>query len=225
MLILPHWGDLPDVELILGVFAAFSAVMVMAVPSYTAKGVYFAAARVLTLSLAVVLTYDATSSAAAAAVSVAFALTLAAQHVIRWLMRKRVQEVPFQQAAVWLALAAQSILPLSYIARDGLPFVEVSDGGCWVVLLEVALLLVSAGVASRVFAARGAGYLTVYAIAFGTLALGPLLQLRADAMNPDSFLARPVLSHDGVVQMLLGLAVAATVAGVFFRGQGLAVRS
>lgn len=219
VLALTHWGDLPDVELILSIFAAFSAIMVLAVQSYTAKGVYFAAARVLTLVLVVVLTYDATSSAGA--VFVALALMLAAQHVLRWLMRNKVREVPFQQAAVWFALGAQSILPLSYIARDSLPFVEVSDGGRWVVLLEFALLLVSAGVANRVFAARGAGYLAVYAIAFGTLALGPLLQLRADAVEPDSFLARPVLQHDGVVEVLLGLALAAAVAGVFFKRQGV----
>lgn len=145
---------------------------------------------------------------------------LAAQQVIRWFMRNRIQEVPFQQAAVWLALAAQALLPLGYIARDGLPFVDDPDGGRWVVVLEVALLLVSAVVASRVFAARGAGYLAVYATAFGTLALGPLLQRRADALDPDGFLAGPVLSHDGVVQVLLALAVAATAAGMFFRGQG-----
>ena len=93
-----------------GLFAAFSAVMVAAAASRTAKGAYFASARVLSLALALVLSYDATGSATA--VSVTFGLVLAAQHVIRWLMRHRLTEIPFQQAAVWITLAAQTALPL-----------------------------------------------------------------------------------------------------------------
>ena len=162
----------------------------------------------LTLALALVLSYDATVSATA--VSVTVGLVLAAQHVIRWLMRHRLTEIPFQQAAVWITLAAQTALPLGYLAA------APDDGGRWVILLHAALLLVSAAVASRVFAARGAAYLTVYAAVFGTVALGPLVQF--DGGSPaGGVLDQPVLGHDGVVAVLLVLSLAATAAGLLFR--------
>lgn len=208
VLLLARAGSALDVELVLGIFAVFSAVMVVAASSRTAKGGYFASARVLTLGLALVLSYDTTVSVTA--VSVTFGLVLAAQHVIRWLMRHRLVEVPFQQAAVWITLAAQTGLPLGYLVA------EPDDGGRWVVLLHVALLLVSAAVGSRVFAARGAAYLTVYAAVFGTVALGPLAQFDGGPAS-GGFLDRPLLSRDGVVLVLLGLSLAATGAGLLFR--------
>lgn len=201
-------GSAPDVELILAIFAAFSAVMVAAAGSRTAKGCYFASARVLVLVLALVLSYDATVSATA--VSVTLGLVLAAQHVLRWLMRHRLADVPFQQAAVWITLAAQAALPAGYLVA------APDDGGRWVLLLHLALLLVSAAVAGRMFAARGAAYLSVYAAVFGTAALGPLG--RFDGGRPaGGFLAEPLLGHDGVVAALLVLSLAATGAGLLFR--------
>ena len=62
------------------------------------------------------------------------------------------------------------MLPLGFLVA------EPDDGGRWVVLLHAALLLVCAAAASRVFAARGAAYLAVYAAVLGTVALGPLVQ-------------------------------------------------
>ena len=208
VLLLARAGSALDVELVLGIFAAFRSVMVVAATSRTAKGGYFASARVLTLALALILSYDVTVSVTV--VSVTFGLVLAAQHVIRWLMRHRLVEVPFQQAAVWITLAAQTALPLGYLAA------EPDDGGRWVVLLHVALLLVFAAVASRVFAARGAAYLTVYAAVFGTVALGPLVEFDG-VPSAGGVLDQPVLSHNGVVVMLLVLSLAATGAGLRFR--------
>ncbi|HSO17012.1 MAG TPA: hypothetical protein VLS95_13790 [Arthrobacter sp.] len=208
VLVLARAGSALDVELVLGIFAAFSAVMVAASTTRPAKGVYFAAARVLTLVLALVLSYDLASSATT--VSVTVGLVLAAQHVIRWLMRHRLTEIPFQQAAVWVTLAAQSALPLGYLAA------EPDDGGRWVILLHTALLLVSAAVASRVFAARGAAYLAVYAAVLGIVALGPLVQFTGGP-PAGAFLDQPVLSHDGVVAVLLVMSLAATAAGLLFR--------
>lgn len=210
VLLLARAGTALDVELVLGIFAAFSAVMVVSAAGRTAKGVYFASARVLTLALALVLSYDATASMTA--VSVTFALVLAAQHVVRWLMRHRLQEVPFQQAAVWITLAGQAVLPVSYLMA------KADDGGRWVVLLQLALLLVSAPVASRVFAARGASYLAVPAAVLGTVALGPLLEFEGSP-PAEAFLAGPLLSHDGVVLGLLGLSAAAMAAGRLIRSK------
>ncbi|SLK01273.1 hypothetical protein [Arthrobacter sp. P2b] len=164
-------GNLTLVELLLAIFALFAAVMVAAAPQPVRKGWYFVAARVLTAALAVVFSYDVTASPAA--VSVTFAGVLVAQHAVRWVMRFRLQTVPFQQAAVWITLGSQAVLPLIYAlqySRNG-----NDDGGRWVVLLELALLLASAAVARRLFAARGALYFGVWALLFAVFTLSPFV--------------------------------------------------
>ena len=208
-------GDsLRYVELLLGIYAVFSAVMVAAVQVRVFRGGYFAAARILTAALAVVLSYDL--SASPTVVAVTFALVFAAQHVIRWLMRHRLAEVPFQQAAVWVTLAGQAALPVAYLARPFGAGTEPDDGGRWVLLLSLLLLLVSAVAARRLFAARGAAYLGLYAALFGVVALGPLLRFPEQG-DPAALLSSPVLSHDGVALLLLGMSLAATAGGILRR--------
>jgi hypothetical protein len=210
-------GDLAEVELLLVVFAVFCAVMVVAEPQAARKGWYFVAARLLTAGLAVVLSYDITASPTA--VSVTFAFVLAAQHAVRWAMRSRLAEVPFQQAAVWITLAGQALLPLAYVLRTVPPRVlaQDDDGGRWVVLLEVFLLLVSAIVARRLFGARGALYFAVYAALFGVLSLGPLFRFGG------TLLAAPVLDHTGTATVLLAVALLAAAAGALRRGSNVPV--
>ncbi|WP_255768050.1 hypothetical protein [Pseudarthrobacter sulfonivorans] len=204
-------GSLLTVELSLGIFAVYATLMVVAEPQRAWKGWYFVAARVLTAGLALALSYDLTASATA--VSVTFALVLAAQHVIRWMMRARLAEVPFQQAAVWITLAGQTILPLVYVAgqRSAGLSGQHGDGGRWVVLFELLLLLVAAAVARRLFNARGALYFAVYAAVFGVLALGPLITFGG------TFLVAAVLSHTGTAAVLLAVALMAVAAGIVRR--------
>ncbi|WP_426226330.1 hypothetical protein [Pseudarthrobacter sp. DSP2-3-2b1] len=210
-------GDLLQVELVIGVYAVYSTLMVVAEPQRVRKGWYFVAARVLTAALALVLSYDLTASPTV--VSLTFAAVLAAQHAVRWLMRSRLTEVPFQQAAVWITLAGQAVLPLAYIVGPGITTAagRDHDGGRWVVLLELLMLLASAVVARRLFIARGALYFAVYALLFGVLALGPLVTFGG------TFLIQPVLSHTGAAVVLLLLAVLATVAGAIRRQRNVAV--
>ncbi|QCO99414.1 DUF2339 domain-containing protein [Arthrobacter sp. 24S4-2] len=108
-------GRLTDVELLLGIFALFSAVMVVAVEPRHGKGAYFAAGRLLTAALAMVFSYDISDSGTA--VSLTFAGVLAFQYVIRWLMRHRLEQVPFQQGAVWFTLGAQTVMPALYVIQ------------------------------------------------------------------------------------------------------------
>ncbi|MDI3193714.1 hypothetical protein QK290_04380 [Pseudarthrobacter sp. AL07] len=201
-------GDLLRVELILGIFAVYSTLMVVAEQQRGRKGWYFVAARVLTAGLALVLSYDITASPTV--VSVTFALVLAAQHAVRWVMRSRLVDIPFQQAAVWITLAGQALLPLAYVSRPvGVGLLEQDDdGGRWVVLLELLMLLVSAVLARRLFSARGALYFAVYAALFGVLALGPLFTFGG------TVLLFPVLSHTGTAVALLGVALLAAAAGI-----------
>ncbi|WP_248759574.1 hypothetical protein [Pseudarthrobacter sp. SSS035] len=201
-------GDLLRVELILGIFAVYSTLMVVAERQRARKGWYFVAARVLTAGLAVVLSYDITASPTV--VSVTFALVLAAQHAVRWVLRSRLADIPFQQAAVWITLAGQALLPLVYVTRPGGVglLAQDADGGRWVVLLELLLLLVSALVARILFSANGARYFAVFAALFGVLALGPLFTFGG------TFLVTAVLSHTGTAVTLLGGALLATAAGI-----------
>ncbi|MDQ1055199.1 hypothetical protein QE394_003127 [Arthrobacter sp. SORGH_AS 212] len=192
-------GNLTLIEVLLGIFAAFAAVMVAAAARAVEKGGYFIAARVLTAALAVVLSYDV--SASPDLVSLTLAGVLAAQHVVRWLMRFRLQMVPFQQAAVWVTLAGQAALPLAYFSRFG---AAGTGGERWILLVEFGLVLVSAVVARALFAARGALYFAVFAVLGGMLALSPLVAPAAS----------PVLGYTGVALLLLALALAAAVAGV-----------
>ena len=217
-------GELLVVEGLLGIYAVFAAVMVVASGQPARKGWYFAAARLLTAALAAVLSYDVTASPTA--VSVTFAFVLAAQHGVRWLMRSRLAEVPFQQAAVWITLAGQALLPLGYAwqARGGWGRLSDDDGGRWVVLLELVLLLVSAVVASRFFAARGSLYFGVYALLFGVLGLGPVVSFaNAGQRGTTAFLAAPVLDYTGTAAALLGTALLASVAGVLRRRRNVPV--
>ena len=218
-------GDLLVIEVLLGIYAVFAAVMVAASGKPARKGWYFAAARLLTAALAAVLSYDVTASPAA--VSVTFAFVLAAQHGVRWLMRSRLAEVPFQQAAVWITLAGQAMLPLAYAwqARPGGGRIPDDDGGRWVVLLELVLLLSSAVVASRLFAARGSLYFGIYALLFGVLSLGPVVSF-ADGSRSGSttFLVVPVLDHTGTAAVLMLGAMLASVTGALRRGRNVAVK-
>ena len=209
-------GDkLLDVELVLGIFTVYGTAMVMAGEGSRTKGAHFLGVRMLSGALIVVLVYDVTGSASAVAVSLA--LVLGAQHAVRWVMRNRLMEIPYQQGAVWGTLAVQAVLPIHDIVLGRLS--SGADAGSlrWVVLLELILLLASAVTASRFFNARGALYLSVYAAVFGVVALGPLLRSGAGLEQQAVFLAAPVLSHDGVALVLLALSLAGAAFGIFVR--------
>lgn len=114
---------------------------------------------------------------------------------------------------VWITLAGQAALPLAYLARPFGDGSAANDGGRWVVLLALLLLLLSAVAARRLFAARGAVYLGLYAALFAVVALGPLLRF-PEPGDPTVLLSAPLLSHEGVALLLLGLSMAATASGI-----------
>ncbi|WP_115790327.1 hypothetical protein [Arthrobacter silvisoli] len=192
-----------EVELILAVFAVFSTVMVPASVQRAAKGIHFAAARVLTAVLAGVLAHDI--SASATVVSLTFAAVFLLQHAIRYGMRKRLDAFPFQQAAVWITLAAQALLPLGYAVQ------QPDDGARWVLLLEFLVLGCSALGASRWLAARGAEYIAVPAAVAAVWAAGLNRPLRGW-----EWLGAPFLAEEGMLFILLVLALAAMGARLRF---------
>ncbi|MBT2594475.1 hypothetical protein [Arthrobacter sp. ISL-72] len=218
VLLVSSGGRLSDVELLLGIFAVYSAVMVVAADPPLLKGTYFAAARLLTAALAIVLSYDVTTSVTV--VSLTFAGVLAFQHVVRWAMRHRLEQVPFQDAAVWVTLGAQALLPALYLVQaGGVSATLPGEGGRGVVLVELLLLLLGALAAHRLFAVGGAIYLCLYAGVFGVVASGPALQFGAGTL-----LAEPLLSRDGVPLTLLAASLAFNVSGIVRRRRPDGVR-
>lgn len=201
VLVVLSLGNLLLSEVLLALAALFAVIMAAAAVQAVHKGWYFVAARVLTAALAVVLSHDVMASAAA--VSVTFAVVLTAQHGVRWVMRFRLQEVPFQQAAVWITLGGQALLPLAYALENA---GSIDAGVRGVLLFELALLLVCAGVARGLFAARGALYFGVYALLFAVLTLSPALGRGGGAL----------LSYTGTAAMLLLLGLLAVGAGVLW---------
>ena len=212
-------GRLSDVELLLGIFALYSSVMVVAAHPPLLKGSYFAAARLLTAALAIVLSHDVTNSVAV--VSLTCAGVLAFQHVVRWAMRHRLEQVPFQDATVWVTLGAQAVLPALYLVQaGGMSATLPAEGGRGIVLVELLLLLLGALAAHRLFAARGAIYLCLYAGVFGIVASGPALQF-----GTATLLAEPLLSRDGVPLTLLAASLAFNVSGIVRRRRPDGVRA
>lgn len=202
LLLLLRGAHIHEVEALLAIFAVFSAVMVAAAPGRTAKGIYFIAARFLTAAVAAVFAHDL--SASATVVSLTFAGVLVLQHIIRWLMRNRLQQIPFQQAAVWVTLGAQAALPATYLSSVVQP--EAHDGGRWVLLLELAVLLVSAVAANMIFTARGAVYFTIPASIAAVAAAGPEVSFPSG-----TWLAAPPLGQLAVSLVLLAMSLLVTV--------------
>jgi hypothetical protein len=182
--------DLRMLEVLVGLFAVYSAAMVFLAPQPASKGAHLVAARALPLVLAVLVAQDATASDTW--VSVALAAALAAQHAVRRLLSPSVGALPFQEAAYWTGLASQLVLPLGYLAfaRQG------PEGGRWVVLLEAILVVVSAVATLRVRPA--AGYVGVAGLLLGVVALGPLFRF-----DPAQILAAPPLTGQAVTLLLV----------------------
>ena len=204
-------GRLSDVELLLGIFAAFSAAMVVAVQPRQAKGAYFAAARLLTAALAMVVSFDITASGTA--ISLTVACVLAFQHIVRWFMRHRLEQVPFQDAAVWLTLAAQAALPALYVIQGGgaAAIARPRAGG---VLSWWSYSCFCLARLPPIGCSRHAGRSTCVC----TLACsrwsqsGPAL-----SSGQEQVLAAPLLSWDGVPLTLLAASLAFNVAGLVRR--------
>lgn len=204
-------GNIFSCEFALLIFAAFSSVMTAKASEPIAKGSYFIAARILFAALAVLVTYHYTSSYVV--VSVSMALVLGAQHCVRWLLRHRLESVPFQQGAVWITLAGQCLLPVSGVISLHGGVAAAERGTRWMILLELVLLLVSALFADRFFRARGANHFAVGAVLAAVVVLGPL---GTSSTNGNHFLAGQVISSVGVVLSMVLITAFACGAGIRF---------
>ncbi|WP_024817592.1 hypothetical protein [Arthrobacter sp. 31Y] len=203
-------GNIRDVEILLGIFAAYSGFMVGAARHRLIRGCYLLAVRVLTGAFVAVIVGDVTDSPAAVSISVA--LVLALQHVLTLVLRRRGVDIAFQQATVHATLGAQLLLPFAYlIARD------YDGGGRWVVLLEFVLVTVSAAVAWRILGARASRYFGTAAIGAGVIAAGPAL-----VFPVSTWLYQPLLDRSQVPVVLLALAVAMIAARAAFRPEPVA---
>ncbi|MGR0158944.1 hypothetical protein [Paenarthrobacter nitroguajacolicus] len=199
-------GNVRDVEVLLGIFAAYSGFMLGAVRHPQIRGCYLLAVRVLTGAFTTVVVADVTDSPAA--VSISLALVLALQHVLTLVLRRRGVDVAFQQATVHATLGAQLLLPFAYLLAGDYD----AGGGRWVVMLELALVLISAAMAWRILGARGSQYFGTTAMVAGVVATGPALVFPAS-----TWLYQPLLDKSQVPVVLLALAIAVIAARAAFR--------
>ncbi|ABM09702.1 hypothetical protein [Paenarthrobacter aurescens] len=197
-------GDIRDVQILLGIFAAYGGFMVGVIRHRLIRGGYLLAVRVLGGAFIAVTVADVTESPAA--VSISLALVFVAQHVLTLVLRRLGVDVAFQQATVRATLGAQLLLPFVYLLAG-----DYDGGGRWVVMLQLALVPASAAVVWRILGTRGSRYFGVAAIGAGVIAAGPALLFPAS-----TWLHQPLLDKSQVPVVLLALAVAMIAARAVF---------
>lgn len=201
-------GNVRDLELLLGIFTAYSGFMVAVTGQRLARGGYLLAVRILSGALVTLVVADFTESAAATSVAVALILILQlpVQLFVQSFLQRRHSDDPFQKAMVWAIPGAQLLLPLVYLLAA-----DYDGGGRWVLLAELAFVPVAAAIAWRTFGARGAQYFGIAGLTAGVITAGPSLGFPAD-----TWLYQPLLDKYHVPWVLLALAVAAIVARAVF---------
>lgn len=192
-------GNVRDVEVLLGIYTAYSAFMAAVLKERLQRGIHLLALRVLATAFLAVVVGDATDSVTA--VSVALALLLTLQHAVSMVLRRRGIDAAFREAGTWVALGAQLVLPFTYLATR-----DFDGGGRWVVLFEFTLVLVSAAVSWRFLFLRGSQYLGVPGLGAAIIAAGPALGFPAG-----TWLHQPLLDKAQVPAVLLVLAVVVVV--------------
>ncbi|SEI46978.1 hypothetical protein SAMN04487917_101466 [Arthrobacter sp. yr096] len=206
VLLLPlRLAHVTDIEILLGVFAAYCAFMMGAARTRLVRGGYLMGLRVLAAGFIVVTVADLTDSPAA--VHIALAVVLMGQHAITLFLRKRAVDVAFQRPTAWAALGAQLLLPLVYLLEG-----NYDGGGRWLVILQLALVPAAAALTWRFMSARGSQYLGVAAAAAIAFACGP-----AFAFPAETWLHQPLLAKAQVPVVLLALGAAMVAFRIVFR--------
>lgn len=204
LLLLLRIGNVRDVEVLLGIFAAYGAFMAWTVRDRVLRGGYLIGARVLLTAFTGLVVFDSSDSTTAA--TIALAVVLLVQHGVTLLLRSFSVDIAFQGGTFVATLGAQLLLPLAYLAVG-----DYDGGGRWVVLLGLVIVPPCAAVASRLLGARGlSGILCAYpgvvAVIGGVLAAGPALRF-----PPSTWLYQPLLDKSQVPVVLLGLALVLVV--------------
>ncbi|ASN21161.1 hypothetical protein [Arthrobacter sp. YN] len=195
-------GSVRDVEILLGLFAAYSCFMVAVTKGRLVRGAYMLGLRVLSLAFIGVLVGDLSESTTT--VSMTMAVVLVLQHAATWIQRSRGVDIAFQQAVVWATLAAQLLLPAAYLLAG-----SYDGGGRWVVLIELGLSAASAVIAWRLLGIQGTQYFGIPAVVCGVIASGPSLTFPSG-----TWMSQPLLDRAQVPVVLLGLAAVLVVVRV-----------
>ncbi|MGN6404244.1 hypothetical protein [Sinomonas sp.] len=198
-------GDLRVSEILTAVFAVYAAIVVLLSRDRMVGGVHLVAARVLPLVLVAMVAQDATASATV--VSVGLAAGLAAQHVVRLLLRGRAADLPFQTATYWSSIAAQLALPVVYAVTARGEHI----GGRWVLLVESLLLVASVLLTLR--RQPAAGYAGVAGMLMTLVWAAPAI-----AFPRGQFLAQPLVTGIGLVLVGCLVALAHTIGMVLWDG-------
>jgi hypothetical protein len=198
-------GDLRLAEIITAIFAVYAALVVLLTRDRTVGGVHLVAARLLPLVLVALVAQDAMASGSV--VSVALAAGLAAQHVVRLVLRGRAADLPFQTATYWSSIAAQFALPAVYAVTAR----TEHGGGRWVLLVESLLLVASVLLTLR--RQPHAGYAGIAGMLMTLVWAGPAIPFPRD-----QFLAQPLVTGFGMALAACLVAIAHTVGMVLWDG-------
>ncbi|MCR1162681.1 hypothetical protein NEK97_14550 [Paenarthrobacter sp. UW852] len=208
LLLALRMANIRDVEILLGIFAAYCGYMVSVVRERRARGGYLLGIRVLATAFAGVVAADVSDSATT--VSLVIASTLVLQHVAGLTVRSRGIDVAFQQGTVWVTLGVQLALPVGYLLVR-----NFDGGGRWVVLVELALVWACAEIARRYLKVPGSEYFVIAAAGLGVVLAGP-----AARFPTATWLHQPLLDKYQVPMVLLALSTLSTVVRCIFVARG-----
>lgn len=177
-----HVGDRRTLEAALALIVVAAASCAARAVQATLRGAHFLLARIAATILAGVLVTEFTKSPAV--LSLAMAAILLLQWIAQWVAMRSTfaagGEPHILRSSVWLLLAAQAALPLTYLLEAG--GLGAPAGHRWVVVLELGLLAGTSVVARQVFRARGASYLAIAAVVGASATVAPVLWPGATAL-------------------------------------------
>ncbi|WP_298254850.1 hypothetical protein [uncultured Arthrobacter sp.] len=169
-------ASLRSYELLLGAIVLYSGLMAGRSITRGRRGAYLLAAQAALTSLTAVVSADLELSVHG--VLTATAVSVAAQEVVRSLLRRRLRAIGLQSWSAWSGLALLAALPLLYGALAG------SDVRLGVVVLQLALLLVVSAIVFVLQREELAAYPALYAAAALVAALTGVLRTAPDGWLP-----------------------------------------
>jgi hypothetical protein len=177
-----HVEDRRTLEAALALIVVAAAACAARAVQASLRGAHFLLARIAATTLAGVLVTEFTRSPTV--LSLVMAAVLLLHWIVQWLATRStfaaVEEPHILRSSLWLLLAAQAALPVTYLLDAG--GLGTPAGHRWVVVLELGLLAGTSVMARHVFRARGASYLAIVAVVGAAAAVAPVLWPGATAL-------------------------------------------
>ena len=185
MLSLLSLADRPQAAMVVGIFAATSGFLAARAGSGQLRGLHFLLARVAVFGLAWIVVRELTDhlEVVSLVLTGVLLLQLGLQYVagVPGRFNAAVGQEQFLRAGLWLLLAAQVLVPFTYVAQSR-GFQAPGTALRWVVAVELVVLAVSALAAQLWLKQRGASYLAIVAVIGGAAVIAPVMWPGATAL-------------------------------------------